>query len=797
MLQSRFSGLLNFLSFLLLTGVLFVATPAQASHIVGGQLGMRAVGDRPGHFTLTLTYYFDETQSFFPSADAPIGIYRKRDNQFIRFEIVFIPNTQRPLLTFINRPCTTQQDLLISVVSYTGDLQLDPAEFDDPAGYYLTYQICCRNGGISNINQPSVAGYVFYAEFPPLLRGGRYVKNSLPVFDPIDSEFICINDPFTFDFDARDPDGDELRYSLVTPLQGFKTATGQDLRPAPYPGVDWVNGFGPDRAIPGNPTLRIDPKTGRLSVTATQSGLFIFAVLVEEFRQGVRLGAVQRDYQFLVVDCPPTIPPNPNVTVNGQPATAVTFCQGRSAQLQARFNPDWNYRWQKDGVSLPGATGASLTVTEPGQYQLITTLKTECSKLRKSEKITVTVTRPTFTLLPLTLPPVCSPARPVSLSAPAGPSLTYQWYGDGQVLTAQQTAVLSTATPGPYWAVLTNQTDGCTSRSDTVDLKAGTLPVVNLTSPGGVTALCAGDSLRLSTTSGVGYVYRWQRDGVGLPGGATPSSVAVRQSGRYQVEVQDSVGCVAVSLPFNLSVTPVVAVALDSVPGQCLTTGMPLTRLRGSPAGGVFGGPGVTGDQFDATRAGPGVHRLTYTRSGSGCGQGQAVRLAVVQPAPVVSLGGTLNLWQGNSVRLPGSQQAGYRYEWSPPLALDDPTKANPTARPEKTTRYTLGVKDPVGCIGTDTLLIRVLSRIWIPDAFSPNGDGLNDVWELRGIEAYPDVRVTVFDRWGSIVFYSEGYRTAFTGWHQSTQLAAGVYTYLIQPGLTEEEYQGRLFILY
>lgn len=72
--------------------------------------------------------------------------------------------------------------------------------------------------------------------------------------------------------------------------------------------------------------------------------------------------------------------------------------------------------------------------------------------------------------------------------------------------------------------------------------------------------------------------------------------------------------------------------------------------------------------------------------------------------------------------------------------------------------------------------------EIIVPDAFSPNGDGDNDTWKIFGVEAFPHVKVSVFDRWGNIIFHSEGYKEPFDGKVNGEVLPIGSYPYIIDP---------------
>lgn len=80
------------------------------------------------------------------------------------------------------------------------------------------------------------------------------------------------------------------------------------------------------------------------------------------------------------------------------------------------------------------------------------------------------------------------------------------------------------------------------------------------------------------------------------------------------------------------------------------------------------------------------------------------------------------------------------------------------------------------------TIGITVISPLYIPDVFTPNGDGQNDQWELRGLENYPEAQVLVFNRWGNLVFYGQGiFQKSFDGMGNGLLLSEGVYAYIIK----------------
>jgi gliding motility-associated-like protein len=99
---------------------------------------------------------------------------------------------------------------------------------------------------------------------------------------------------------------------------------------------------------------------------------------------------------------------------------------------------------------------------------------------------------------------------------------------------------------------------------------------------------------------------------------------------------------------------------------------------------------------------------------------------------------------------------------------------------------YSLLVKDINGCISEGyavTLTKSESCKLVIFDAFSPNHDGLNDVWHIGNIDNYPSCKVKIFNSWGTPVFSSKGYGTAWDGKNNGNDLPTGTYYYVIDPG--------------
>ena len=280
-----------------------IALPARASHIVGGEFELVHIeGNR---YKLSLILYSDDINIVDPAAIDPfamVHIWSKATNS--RINSITLPKVSQTKVPYTNPACAIPQ-LRTSKVIYSAEVTLSPETFNNPEGYYLNYERCCRNGVINNIVRPGETGEAFYLEFPAVVKDGKPFINSSPRLFPPLSDFARLGYPFYFDFRGTDADGDSLVYSLATPLAGFSSPDSGNVLPpprsAPYPKVQWASGFGQANMVPGNPALQIS-EDGLIRVTPSQTGLFVFSVLVEEYRKGEKIGEVRRDFQMLVYD---------------------------------------------------------------------------------------------------------------------------------------------------------------------------------------------------------------------------------------------------------------------------------------------------------------------------------------------------------------------------------------------------------------------------------------------------------------------------------------------------------------
>ena len=177
----------------------------------------------------------------------------------------------------------------------------------------------------------------------------------------------------------------------------------------------------------------------------------------------------------------------------------------------------------------------------------------------------------------------------------------------------------------------------------------------------------------------------------------------------------------------------------------------------------------------------PGLYNITLIATNdAGSDTITKVNYITVHSLPTVYVGIDDTIFKGMSVQLIAS--GAEQYIWSPTIFLTDPSIFNPVATPEASITYIVKGTDSFGCVNSDTIEIKVISSgFFIPTAFTPNGDGENDVLFVRG--DITDLEFTVFNRWGEQVFYSNNILVGWDGKKKDSgeALQQGAYVYFVK----------------
>jgi len=417
---------------------------------------------------------------------------------------------------------------------------------------------------------------------------------------------------------------------------------------------------------------------------------------------------------------------------------------------------------------------------------------------------TVTVNPIPAVPAPTSNSPVCTNTD-IHLKAPAIPGATYSWTGpNGWKSNLQNPSIVNAifVNNGTYFLAIT--VNGCTSAPGSTDVIVDQLPLATVGNKQITVCPSVNPIAITGTVSSVSHTGLWSTNGSGtfLP---APTSL----NAQYIPSAQDvAAGGVTLTLssttPDNCSISTdqtvvkfqlLTAVTAGNNQSICSQSGAKLGGKITIPGGGVWSSSGTgsfspNASQLDATyypsaadiAAGSVV--LTLTANGAGTCYIPTDQLTVkFIPPPTVSIKGPVYVLKGRTVTLvPTVSDPNVTYAWSPNVDISSNTAAEPVITGNVDQTYTLNVIDARGCIGTATVNVIVSPLINVPNSFTPNGDGVNDLWNIKGLEAYSQATVDIFDRNGQKIFHSVGYGAAWDGTYNGKQVPYGVYYYIIDP---------------
>lgn len=370
--------------------------------------------------------------------------------------------------------------------------------------------------------------------------------------------------------------------------------------------------------------------------------------------------------------------------------------------------------------------------------------------------------------------PTCTPDGTITITGAGGtPPLSYSINGGA----SYQSSNVFTGLNGGTYTIVIRDGLGCISASQTITLA----PVNTLTQTVVKTdANCTTTGSITITASGGGtppYQYS-------INGGSTYQSSNVftgLSAGTYTVITRNPVTqCTAsqqVTITFTNNLT------MNEVAGGSICRGASFTPQVSSNATSYTWTPsaGVSNTTIANPVLSP-QNTTTYTVTGTlgSCTIQRTVTVTVFEGA-TANAGPDAIILTGDVYQMLSTGSAG-SYLWTPSAGLSSATVLSPTASPQTTTTYTLTVTSPQGCIATDQMTLTVVPYCIKPmNAFTPNGDGINDRWLITDGNCLISVRAQVFNRYGSRVFESSNYDNTWDGTYKGKPLPDGTYYYVLE----------------
>jgi len=364
---------------------------------------------------------------------------------------------------------------------------------------------------------------------------------------------------------------------------------------------------------------------------------------------------------------------------------------------------------------------------------------------------------------------ICS-ADTVFLSASG--AVTYDWdngLGAGQNQTANPLV-------DTMYVVTGTDALGCMN-TDTVNVTTLTLPVVITSND---TTICNGDTV---TVSAIGAVsYDWDNS----LGAGQSHIVGPVLTTNYIVTGLGGNGCSNIDTAIvTVNALPI----LTTTPDTAICTGDSITlTVSGALTYTWDNGLGVGATQLIISPLDT-VYRVVGIDA-NGCMNNDSVDVTInAIPTVIASNDTTVCLGLSTNISVTGATN----YDWDNGLGAGDYHEV----MPDISTTYIVSGEEN-GCLGTDTVVVTVDNMCFeIPNVFTPNGDGKNDLWNIQGLEIYPSVVVKVINRWGDLMFESSvGYTEPWDGTYNGTASPSATYYYIIDLGDGEESVTGTINII-
>ncbi len=458
------------------------------------------------------------------------------------------------------------------------------------------------------------------------------------------------------------------------------------------------------------------------------------------------------------------------VVVNATTATP-TICPMGSATLTA--SGATNYTWTP-AITLNTANGGTVTATPPGSETYTVTGAT--GTCTNSAQVVVTVTvNPTIITPALT--PICN--GETSAITASGAS-TYSWLpATGLSATTGSTV---NANPGSTTVYTVTGTSplGCKNFT-TVTLNVIPIPTISINS--GSMSICEGDNTSLTASGSATGSYTWSASPAGPMSGINANPVTITPTTTTTYTVIGTNGVLPKVCPSAQQITITViprsqAVAPGPVP-MCF--GSP-TTISASGGNNYSWSPptGLSNPNDPVTFANPPASTIyTVTVSNNGQCPGTATLSVIVNPLPYVYAGQdtTVNIDETLTLNGTGNVDVGFLAPTSTPLNCNFCNSV--VVNPQESTCYVLMGTNQFGCLNTDTVCVTV-TRDWdvfIPNAFTPNADNTNDIFIPVGY-GLSEISLTIFNRWGTVIFKSNGETVGWDGTSKGKTCEQGVYIY-------------------
>jgi gliding motility-associated-like protein len=384
----------------------------------------------------------------------------------------------------------------------------------------------------------------------------------------------------------------------------------------------------------------------------------------------------------------------------------------------------------------------------------------------------------------------------------------YQWKVNGTNTGTNSTSFTSSSLNNNdqvSFVITTNP--GCnppvTATSNVLTMTVNNAVTPSVTISTASTTVCTGTAVSFTATpvnGGPSPVYQWQVNGInaGTNSAVFTSSTLVNND-VIRVLITNNSSCASsnsatsnsITMVVNASVMPSLAIAASAnniCAGIAVTfTAMPVNAGAAPSFQWMRNGISVGTDNPAYLLNSPANNDNIYCimNAVNNCGSNTIYSdtiIMIINPLPVRTINPpNPTIAPGNSVQLTATVSGSYNsIEWSPSIGLNNPSILNPLASPDTTTTYTIKAFSTNNCNASGTITVAVTNDIYIPNSFTPDGNGHNDIFRIPPGTSLTLEQFSIYNRYGNRVFYTSDISKGWDGIYGGVKADPGNYIYFI-----------------
>lgn len=498
-----------------------------------------------------------------------------------------------------------------------------------------------------------------------------------------------------------------------------------------------------------------------LSATLTASGGGTYSWSTSETTAAITVNSAG-NYRVTVTGANGCTATAQSVVTNSQTPPAITLtpssgnltCASPVVTLVATGGG--SYSWNTS------ATTSTLAVNAAGTYIVTVTAANGCTASAQSI-ITSSIVPPVVSITPTTAELTCT--TPIATFTASG-GVSYVWSN------STNNASVNAALSGPLSVTVTDA-GGCTASAQ-VNVTSNQTPPSAAITVSAPTLNCANVFSVLQVPTGNSYI--WSNS-------VASATNTVNTAGNYSVTVTAANGCtasaqtiIAQAQPLTASISTTAITCADGTNGE-----LSVNVLTGTAPYTYFWSNNATTSSIQNLAAG---NYIVTVNDAGGCTTLLLANLSNPAAFSVQASPQDTTITMGTTVDLSVTGNAGATYQWQPAATLSANNTQTVTATPNTETTYTVTVTDAAGCTATSSAIVRLEGEciVKLPNAFSPNGDGNNDVFRLLVSSPFTVIEeFAIFDRWGNKIFSTNNAQTSWNGKSEGRECPTDVYVYYVR----------------